>query len=51
MYISKKKRKGTYRYLKEKKNIPKGFSRYPPLLLFAVRFFTMAMRRLSMAVG
>ena len=39
MYISKKKRKGTYRYLKEKKNIPKGFSRYPPLLLSAVRFF------------
>ena len=55
MYEDIDKYKEKKRYLsvpkRKEKSMPKGFSPYPILLLSAVRFFTMAMRRLSMAVG
>lgn len=51
VYIKKEKKRYLSVPKRKEKNIPKGFSRYPCTLLSAVRFFTMPMRRLSMAVG
>ncbi len=51
VYIKKEKKRYLSVPKRKEKSICVRFSRYPCSLLSAVRFFTMAMRRLSMSVG